>query len=240
MSNHAEPQRETIYTAKLPAATGNVKVTLEETGAGKVLKVFQASKRLARFPVPASVSAFDLPYWVCSILRTVTTTVDNEVLATCEDDLRRNFPSKVDLISICMGPRAEFHHFGLLHIDRKDISIGYHKSAVVVTAPVRGLRFIKDPSLVTWTIIFQTRSDQDARRLHDEILESPAGLLSLDGAIGGIVAFNRERWLAAGLTVEEVTKIAADRNVSLLQTGTKGQSLAFAVRENKAESGEAG
>jgi hypothetical protein len=206
MSNHAEPQRGIVYTAKLPAAKGKVIVTLEETGAGKVLKVFQASKRLGRVPVPASVSAFDLPYWVCSILRTVAPNVESQVLAACEDDVRRNFPSKVDTISICMGPKAEFHHFGLLHIDRKDISIGYHdhKSAVVVTAPVRGLRFIKTPSLVTWTIIFQTRSDRDARRLKDEILESPAGLLSLDGAIAGIVAFNRERWLAAGLTVQEV------------------------------------
>ena len=110
----------------------------------------------------------------------------------------------------------------------------------MVTAPVRGLRFIKNPSLVIWTIIVQTRSDLDARRLKEEILKSPAGLLSLDGRIGGIVAFNCERWLAAGLTVEEVTKIAADRNVSLLQTGTKGQSLAFAVRENEADSHEAG
>jgi hypothetical protein len=52
--------------------------------------------------------------------------------------------------------------------------------------------------------------------------------------------WSRLRCLAAGLTVEEVTKIAADRNVSLLQTGTKGQSLAFAVRENEADSHEAG
>jgi len=211
---------------------------MERVGNDLALKVKLTGIRQKHFRVPGDISAFDVPYWFSSVLKTSAPTVDGTALGKCEAKVRMQTPSKGGLTTICVGPKDEFHRCQLLHIDPKNVILGCHGSTLAISAPIQGLRFTKGSLIAVWTVIFRTSSKRRAQALQKQILGSNETLLSLDHYINGIMAFNSQRWECAGMTVKDVMKFAADQKLSLRPIDTDSPGLALALAAGMAPRSE--
>lgn len=218
-----------IFSMALATTRGNVRAILVQDREGKALHVVKGRRRLAMLPLPAYVSAFDLPCWFSSVVSTVVPTVLKAALSACEGEIRRQIPSYSRLVSVCVGPVADFHLCKLLHIDPKAALTGLHGATFAVSAPIVGLRYTKGSLLGVWTIIFRTKSKHRAQALQKQILESGETLVSLDQGIECILALNSRHWRSAGLNAWDVLKFAQRQKVSLIQEASDGSGLAFRV-----------
>ena len=232
MSNNAN-RPNVIFSTALATTEGNVRALLVQDRESTALQLIKGRRHLATVPVPASVSAFDLPYWLSSVVRTAVPAVRKTALSVCEDEIRRQIPSTSRLVSVCVGPMADFHLCRLLHIDPNAAVLGLHGTTFAITATIAGLRFSKGSQLAIWTIIFRAKSKRCAQALQKQILESGETLVSLDQGVEGIIAFNCKHWRTAGLNAQEVLKFAEQQKVLLIQEDADGPGLAFQVVEPK-------
>jgi len=226
---NADGLREIIFAASIPAGDRRIVAMLQKDGTRKVLRIAHGKETATQFFVPFHVSAFDLPYWFASVLRELEPAIDPDVLSACQADIRLQVPSTGSLLSVCVGPREQFHRCHLLHFDPAKLSSGCHGPSMGFSGPIEGYRFIRGSLRVIWTVLLKTHSDEGAKALQSEIVRPQEALASLDGPITGIVACNGRNWKSAGVPAEEVVNFARGQRISLRQVEDSGPGLAFRV-----------
>jgi len=225
MRDHSKGKSGLILDLTLSPGLGSTRlvVTMEEGRA--TLEVSRQGSPMATFEAPDGLSAFDLPIWCLSVVGATFPDLGQEALWATEPDLRRRIPSIGGTFTVCIGPKTELHRCQLVHFERDNVDYVHQGSNVVITARDPGQRFLD----AAWTTIIHARSVLRAEELVRQIEHSCEALFSRDENILSIVAHNAERWVAAGMTAEQVLKLASNRGILLRQYDAEGPALSFRV-----------
>jgi hypothetical protein len=223
MRDHSKSEPRLILDVTMPPDLRNIRLVVTMEGGLATLVISRKGRRRTAFEAPDSLSAFDLPSWCLSMVGATFPDLGQEALWATEPDLRRRVPSRGGVFTTCVGPKTEFHRCQLLHFERANVESGNRGPMVIIKAKDHGQRFSDD----TWTTIIQARSASHAERLIRRIEHSTEALFSMDENIVSIIAYNAERWVAAGVTAEQVLRFARKRGISLQQVDTEGAALSF-------------
>ena len=135
MAEHSDPKTKVLFAITLATEPHRVRVALTTADGSATLEIRQKGKRVGLFPVPGDVSAFDLPFWSLSVLRSTIQGLSDDDLCGVEQSIQKQVPNKGGVFTVCVGPKIEFHRCQLFHFDRKDVTYARRRNVVTITAP---------------------------------------------------------------------------------------------------------